>query len=49
MTRLLSLLAFINFKNIFLDLFNRDSANILASALTRIIELLEIIILSNKT
>ena len=47
--RLLSLLAFINFKNIFLGLFDGDDTGILTSAPTHIAELLEAIILSNET
>ena len=47
--RLLSLLAFVNFEDIFLGLFDRDGAGILASAPTRVAELSEAITSSNKT
>ena len=47
--RLLSLLAFVNFEDIFLGLFDGDGAGILASVSTRVVELLEIITSSNKT
>ena len=46
--RLLSLLAFINFEDIFLGLFDRDSAGILASAPTCITDLSEAIISPDK-
>ena len=42
-------MAFINFEDIFLGLFDGDSADSLASALSRVAKLLEITILSNKT
>ena len=47
--RLLSLLAFINFEDIFLSLFNRDGARIIASAPTYIAEPLEATISSDET
>ncbi|KAK3176975.1 hypothetical protein OEA41_008301 [Lepraria neglecta] len=47
--RLLGLLAFINFEDIFLGLFNRDGASILASAPTRITEPLEATTSPDKT
>ena len=47
--RLLSLLAFVNFEEIFLGLFDGDSAGVLASALNRIAEPLEAMTSSNET
>ena len=48
-TRLLSLLAFVNFEDIFLDLFNRDNTGVLASTHSHIAEPSETTTLSNKT
>ncbi|KAK3176512.1 hypothetical protein OEA41_007835 [Lepraria neglecta] len=47
--RLLSLLAFINFEDIFLGLFDRDCAGILASAPIRVTETLEATISPDET
>ena len=47
--RLLGLLAFVNFKDIFLSLFDRDGASVLASAPTRIAEPLEATISPDET
>ena len=47
--RLLSLLAFVNFEDIFLGLFDGDGVDVLASALSRITESSNATTLSNKT
>ncbi len=47
--RLLSLLAFVNFEDIFLGLFNGDGAGVLASAPTRVAEPSEAMTSSNET
>ncbi len=47
--RLLSLLAFINFEDIFLSLFDRNGASVLASAPTHVVELSEATTLPDET
>ena len=47
--RLLSLLAFVNFEDIFLDLFDGDRADVLASALSRVTKSSNATTLSNET
>ena len=48
-TRLLSLLAFVNFEDIFLGLFDGDGADVLASALSRVTKSSNATTLSNET
>ena len=46
---LLSLLTFVNFEDIFLNVFDKDGADVITSASTHVPESLEVIILSDET
>ena len=48
-THLLSLLTFVNFEDIFLNVFDGDSADVITSASTHVAESLEVTIFSDET